>query len=172
MIQKHACLLCSSMSCCIKEGGCWKSQWQEHRCCVYNIHSSMERSCHSLPLGQWDSKTLPFCCSDKTFIFEYFPTWVQSKPQWFLFSGSFLFFAWDLSCFWQLLKPSDLCKNYSPYSQSSQPFMPSLNVCFGWIWLSYVQIICSTIIQCQRWNGLRTILIHERRPIFRDWIKH
>lgn len=98
LVWKHACFLCSSMSCCVKEGGCWKSQWQEHRCCVYNIHSSMERSCHSLPLGQWDSKTLPFCCSDKTFIFAYFPTWVQSKPQWFLFLGSFIIIFLFLTC--------------------------------------------------------------------------
>lgn len=38
LVWKHACLLCSLMALFVvtKEGGCWKSQWLEHGCCVQN----------------------------------------------------------------------------------------------------------------------------------------
>lgn len=36
--------------------------------CPKHPKHSKERSYSSLPLGQWDSETRPFCCSDKTFM--------------------------------------------------------------------------------------------------------
>lgn len=74
LVWKHACLLlCSLMALFVftKGGGCWKSQWREHGCCVQkHPKQSKEKSYSSLPLGQWDSETRPFCCSDKTFILK------------------------------------------------------------------------------------------------------
>lgn len=138
--------------------------------CPKHPKHSKERSYSSLPLGQWDSETRPFCCSDKTFILKSisYLSWIQTTMV-FYFQLFCLFccFPWELSWFWSLLKPCPWpkCKIWSAddmvkifcHSQHMimyihnilNLFMISINASIRLeqlIQWKYVQIICSTVI--------------------------
>lgn len=161
----HACLLCSLMALFVVTkggGGCWKSQWWEWLVLrLKHPRHSEESSYSSLPLGLWNSETLPFCCFEKPLFSKIFLLELNPDRYGVLFCFCITVFLGNWAGFGQYSNLNGTkwfkINTLHVYSHSSPAV--SINAYFRLeqlIQWNYVQIIFSTVQNVRDENQILT----------------